>query len=191
MLHRKDIIALMYITILTIAALVYGFNIIPSPHTEQLMVADHKRVIDLGSIQTTIDDYYQNNSVLPQSLNDLNYNANDSSTPLNKFDPQTRQPYVYFATSPTTYQLCATFSTDSSHDDANAYDDQNNDYVSFSDQFKHPVGHYCFDESEAADDSPSPYDMPSTSPSPSPYDMHGNTPTPAPLNGQNSGGGGL
>jgi len=190
-LHKKDIIAVMYITILTIVAVVYGFNIIPSPSKEKLMVADHKRVIDLGTIQAAIDDYYQNNSMLPQSLNELTYNANDPSTPLNKVDPQTHQPYEYFITSPTSYQLCALFLTNSAQDDTNAYDDAASDYSTYSSNFKHPAGHFCFTKTETSTDIPSPYEQ--LSPAPSTYFELSNTPTPFPINRQsnNNGGAGL
>jgi len=197
--HKKDTFALLYLTVLSAVALVYGFTIIPSPTTIQKIIADHKRIIDLGSIQTTVDDYYSNNGVLPQSLNDLNYNANDATTPLQKNDPQTKQQYEYTQTSPTDYRLCATFSTDSSNDDLGAYDDANNDYASFISQFSHPAGHYCFDE----------YDDPSsinnnsnngnatdiTTPTPMcegnncPVYPSDGSPTPVPMPGNSAGGG--
>jgi hypothetical protein len=184
-LHKKDILAMIYITILTVVALVYGFNIIPSPAKEQQISMDHKRVIDLGTLQTSIDDYYQNNNTLPQSLNDLTFNTNDFSTPLHKTDPQTQDPYQYFVTSPTSYQLCATFATSSSQDDTNAYDDTNADYSSYSSTFTHPAGHFCFSETETPADTPSPYELGT----PPPDSTQTTVPTAVPV-GQTGNGGG-
>jgi hypothetical protein len=151
-LNKKDKFALVYITVLTIIAVWYGFSLIPSRTATMSMVYDHKRIIDLGEISDTIDDYYGNTGKLPATLGQLNYNADDT-TPLNKIDPETKQPYRYIITSSTTYKLCATFATNSSKDDPNAYDDANEDYASFIDDFAHPAGYYCFNENESGDSS--------------------------------------
>lgn len=142
----KEIIGVIYITSLTILALVWGFSLIPSPQSEKSFVYDHKRIIDLGQINDTISDYDQNNGTLPQTLNQLTYNADDSTSPLNKVDPQTNASYGYIVTDSTDYKLCATFSTNSSNDDMSAYDDASGDYANFISQFAHPAGYYCFSE---------------------------------------------
>ncbi len=147
-LHKKDALALMYITILTIAALVYGFYIIPSPAKEREIVADHRRVADLGALHSEIDIYYQDNQQLPQTLATISNN----DKPLNKIDPATQQPYEYTMTSEKSYKLCANFTTSSSNDDPNDYDTANPDYSTYQDKLKHPAGHYCFDENENAYD---------------------------------------
>ncbi|HWY79896.1 MAG TPA: hypothetical protein VNW29_06075 [Candidatus Sulfotelmatobacter sp.] len=167
---NKDAITLAYITILTAIALVYGFTIIPSPALQQMFAIDHKRVVNLGYIQSSIDTYYQTNSQLPKSLNELTTNSYNSQEPLSKIDPQTKQPNGYIITSSSTYKLCATFATNSSKEDVNSYDITNNyDYPTFKDKFKHPVGYYCFNEKEYqntynSSNSPTPSFEPNTSP---------------------------
>src|SRR5579859_4602627 len=143
-LTKKDIIALLYMTILSVVAVVYGFSIIPSPTAEQKVATDHKRVVDLANIQASVDDYFNSNNVLPPSLSEVTTNANDNTTPLEKIDPQTKQPYVYQVTGPYSYQLCATFTSSSYNESPNMDDTVNPDYSTYSSDFKHPAGYFCF-----------------------------------------------
>jgi hypothetical protein len=194
---KKDIVALSYITFLSIASVIYGFSIIPSPASEHVIATDHKRVVDLANIQSAVDNYYQTNNTLPPTLDVLTTQAYDGSTPLAKTDPQTKQPYEYSVTGQYSYELCATFTTDSNKEKPNPDDTTVPDYSSYKDQFNHPIGHYCFTESEQTTDSPSPVEvypsrlpctagkmcpmMPVGEPSPALYNnQYGVTPTPAP-----------
>lgn len=154
---NKDLVAPVYITVLTVIALVYGFTIVPSPQTERNRSFDHKRVSDLGNIKTSIDNYYNDNGNLPPSLSVLKSDDSEGIK-LYKTDPQTKQQYGYSITGPETYKVCATFLTDSSKDDANSYDDNAPDYTTYMDDFKHSVGYHCFEENENGDtyDSPAP-----------------------------------
>src|SRR6266480_2690090 len=92
---KKDTFAILYITVLTVIALVWGFSIVPFPGTQKDVGNDHNRVIDLQEIVDTINDYSQTNNQLPPTLKDLNYNFDDSAHPLPITDPQTNQPYTY------------------------------------------------------------------------------------------------
>lgn len=143
-LTKKDKIALVYITLLTLFAVVYGFSIIPSPLRQQILAYDQQRVVDLGEIQSSVEDYYQTNNTLPNSLDDLS-NTYDSSNQLDITDPQTKQPYEYTILNPTSYQLCAVF-THSSLNEKQSPEETTSvaNYPAFSYQFKHPAGHYCF-----------------------------------------------
>jgi len=161
-LTKKDIIAIGYITLLSIVAVVYAFSVIPSPATERTLATDHKRVSDLGEIQLAVDNYYQTNNTLPQSLDNLTTLPYSTSTPLEKTDPQTHQPYEYSVTGPYSYKLCATFATDSSKEKPNQYDDINVSYPMFSGDFSHPVGHFCFAEKEQPPYNPHPSIFPCT-----------------------------
>lgn len=155
-LTSKDKIALLYMTTLSIVAVLYGFSIIPSPSTENLISTDHKRVVDLANIQASVDDYYQSNSVLPPSLDEMTTNINDTTTPLEKNDPKTKQPYSYQVISPYAYKLCATFTNNSYNENPNNSDTVNPDYATYSSDFKHPAGYYCFTERETPANAPLP-----------------------------------
>lgn len=171
---NKDLLAPIYITILSLIAVVYGFTIVPSPQAERNMTLDHKRVVDLGNLQASIDTYYQNNNTLPSSLNILK--PDDPGTKLYMIDPETKQPYGYKVTNPVAYKLCTTFLTNSSKEETNIYDENNPDYSTYKDNFKHPAGYYCFNENETGDSNTS------GSPEPTYYSAGSTTPTPAPGN---------
>jgi len=192
---NKELVAFIYITFFAVIALIYGFKIIPSALTERGITYDHKRIINLGQITNSINSYYQDNFQLPQSLDKITTNANDSTTPLIKVDPQTNHPYQYVITGLTTYKVCANFSTASSKDDPNGYDDADGDYANYKDQFPHPAGYHCFDEDANASndypsDVPSPICLGSGCPnlSPVPTAPSGTPPTPTPFVGSNTGG---
>ena len=146
--NKKIIIGVIYITILTIIAFIYALSIIPSPSMERNITADHKRVTDLGTLQQNIDSYYQTNSVLPQSLKELTSNTYDPTTPLDKTDPETKQPYIYKIVDPSDYKLCAIFQTSSLKEDPTTDDTSDPTYSTYSSLFKHPIGYHCFSESE-------------------------------------------
>ena len=54
----NNIIFITFITVLTLAAAIFGFLAIPSPDDQRKIELDQKRVSDLGQIQYTIDNYY-------------------------------------------------------------------------------------------------------------------------------------
>lgn len=147
--NKKTIIGLIYVTVLTGIALVYGFSIIPSPSMERNLTADHKRVTDLGYLQQAIDNYYQNNGVLPESLKEITSNTYDPSSPLDKTDPQTKVPYEYKQVDSYTYKLCALFQTSSKKENTAEIDTSNPSYSNFSSQFTHGIGYHCFTENES------------------------------------------
>lgn len=189
---KKDITAFIFITILTIITLVYGFSTIPSANKEQSIIADQQRVVDLGELQSSIDTYFQTNSKLPSSLSVLTANTDDPSSPLEKTDPLTRKEYSYKTIDVVagTYELCATFSQKSpkNTDDNMSLFDSSSSYSGYADQFPHPAGYHCFSENEngggsSDDGSPMPSDIsPSVSPIPSSAypGMSDTTPTPSP-----------
>ncbi|HSX09087.1 MAG TPA: hypothetical protein VLF93_02965 [Candidatus Saccharimonadales bacterium] len=147
-LNKKDIVAIVYITLLSVIAVVYALSIIPSPNTEQIIARDHKRIADLGDIKSAVDYYYQQNNILPPSLAELTTQAYSPSTSLEKNDPKTHEPYEYTVTSSYSYSLCATFETDSTKEQPNSYDTTAEDYSIYDNQFNHGIGHSCFTEKE-------------------------------------------
>ena len=142
--NRKTLLMLVFATVLTAVALVYGFSTIPSPALQRELKLDHERVSSLGELQYSIDAYYRNNNRLPESLNILAKNSYYSTRELNKVDPQTNQPYEYLVINDTKYQLCAVFTTDSENDPAE-YDSENYNYSTYKNKFKHSKGRQCFD----------------------------------------------
>jgi len=111
----------------TVAALVIsGFLNIGTPRTQRTLRADNKRVQDLYQISTQIHARWNTNGhKLPASLAEL---PNVPSA-----DPVTRLPYGYRVKDAGQYELCATFSLEST-----------NDTTSRPNQWSHPGGSHCF-----------------------------------------------
>jgi hypothetical protein len=110
-----------------------------SPVTERIRNLDQQRTQRLDSLSYTIDQYYQQERQLPNSLKDL------SSAPIyidntNTIDPETGASFDYLPTATSTYQLCANFGQDSSIDN----DNQPQPYGPNPNFWIHGVGHTCF-----------------------------------------------
>jgi hypothetical protein len=145
-MHKKDFISILYITVLTIAALIYGFMTIPSPFMQHQISMDHRRVSDLGEIKSSIEDYYRTHNQLPQTLQELKTASAGTYQSFGIADPETKAPYEYAILNqkPPFVQLCATFTTNSQKDDPDEYDPNNYDWQSYSGDYQHPAGHFCF-----------------------------------------------
>lgn len=158
--YSKDIIALIYFTILAIIALGYGFRTVPSPFDQQKINLDQKRVSDLGQISNEISTYYSYKGSLPPTLQDLKKYNDENTDPsyyLTIDDPQTTMPYMYQRSDSSNYRLCADFAFDSAT--------ENKVYSYNSSNFNtHPKGLYCFDNNANENGSypPNIYPVPST-----------------------------
>lgn len=96
--------------ILTVLTIVSGFLIIGTPWQARLYQFDAQKISDLQEIQSQIVSYWQQNQTLPAQLNDLNDSLSNYSLPM---DPQSNQPYTYQVVGKLSFNLCATFNTDS------------------------------------------------------------------------------
>jgi len=124
--------------IIILGSIIWGFSVLGSPRTQQLIKYDQQKVSDLQSISSQISYYFESKLKLPDSLVDLN--TNDYS--IMPTDKQTNKPYEYKKTGDKTYELCALFnkpSTDNS---------QYNTYPTFGGDgltsWSHPADRYCF-----------------------------------------------
>jgi hypothetical protein len=184
--YRKEILAFIFLTGFTVIALKFGFSTIPSASVEQSIIADHQRVVDLGELQSSIDSFFQTNGELPTTLTILTPDTDSPNTSLKKYDPMTNKEYVYqiINGSAGIYKLCATFYQKSLNSDSNSNSDTFavSSYDSYADQFTHPAGYYCFNES-IGESLPTDAQYPSIIPDQSnDYpDVSGIPPTPAPL----------
>ena len=124
-----------------VAAVGFGIYLSNSPSLQRSIRLDQRRLSDLRSITSAIDEYWQTNDTLPKSLEDLR----DSRTHVRSIsDPSTDERYEYRILTEPTYQLCAVFETDSSQ--------QRDEFSrSFSESvWEHGLGRVCF-EREARD----------------------------------------
>lgn len=130
----KTYVTIGLVSLVVIAAVIYGFNSSGSPFDTRARNFDAKRVTDLTSIKYSIESYYSTNSKLPDNLSDLKVDTTYSSSK----DPETGKSYEYKVTGAKAYKLCTTFSFASKANDPSMY------YGTAD--FKHPKGYYCFDE---------------------------------------------
>lgn len=118
--------------------IVWGFSVLGSPRTQQLLKYDEQKVNDLRGIQNSIQNFYSLKGFLPKDLAELFAGQNYY---MNTEDPQTKKPYEYEKTSDTTYNLCAEFNKELTKDEYAAryglYD---------VNTWLHGVGRYCFAE---------------------------------------------
>jgi hypothetical protein len=119
--------------LLILLSIIWGFAVLGSPRTQQLMKYDQQKVYSLQEISYQISNYYQKKGSLPNSLNDLSADNSYFMVPL---DSQKNTPfeYVLVGQSAKTYQLCAVFNKAS----------DNSSRMSNLDIWAHPAGRHCF-----------------------------------------------
>jgi hypothetical protein len=129
--------------VIVFASVVWGFSVLGSPRTQQLLKYDVQKVGDLQNINSQVENYYRVNGVLPKDLKEMSENEYY----VLQVDPQSQKSYEYNKTSATTYELCAEFNK--------ASDDVNNvngnitfpvyyDRYGTSKTWAHPAGQFCF-----------------------------------------------
>lgn len=96
---------------IVVAAVVYGLTLVGTPAQQRLLQFDERRVQDLQQISYAVDSYWQRNDQLPQNLEDLRAPTYYVGSIV---DPKTGEPYEYNVHSESSYEVCATFETDSS-----------------------------------------------------------------------------
>ncbi len=120
-------------TTAVVAGIVGGFWVLGSPARQRDIAADRQRLQDLGAIAQNLHQQYLNQPdiyKLPDAL----------PTAEGRNDPLTQQPYEYERLGDRTFQLCATFDTDSS---TYPLTDRSNDPA--IERWQHPQGRHCFE----------------------------------------------
>ncbi|MFA6520517.1 MAG: DUF5671 domain-containing protein [Candidatus Paceibacterota bacterium] len=125
--------------VIIVGSIVWGFAVLGSPRTQQLLKYDEQKVADLSSINDAIQNFYSMKNTLPKDLAELttiNYYVNQN-------DIQTQKPYEYKKTGALTYDLCAEFNKDNKVEvtKPNTYA-RPMGYVSWV----HGAGYYCFSQ---------------------------------------------
>lgn len=100
------------VILVVVATAAFGLWISGSPTQERARRLDGMRISNLQSISSAVDQYYNINLVLPPDLDTL-LKARTTYYIGTTADPETGAPYEYAARSVDTYDLCATFVTDS------------------------------------------------------------------------------
>jgi type II secretory pathway pseudopilin PulG len=106
--NTKNIFAVLGIVV-ALLAVVLGFVVVGSPTKQRNLRFDSTRVSDLSNIQWQIINHWQQKSVLPGSLSDLEDSVSGYSIPK---DPETKADYGYkiiAANGKPSFELCADF----------------------------------------------------------------------------------
>lgn len=136
---NRDSLAAALASAAVLLVVILGFWKTRGPSTQRLVRADEKRIQSLGQLANEINALYKSHDKqLPDSLNE--------SQKARYVDPVTAQPLVYTPKPPSSYSLCATFST------SGPKEDRHRDYTFWS----HPAGLKCFvfDADESAPQVP-------------------------------------
>ncbi|MFA6300767.1 MAG: DUF5671 domain-containing protein [Candidatus Paceibacterota bacterium] len=124
--------------IIILLCIVWGFSVLGSPRTQQLLKYDEQKINDLQNIQNAVQNFYSLKGTLPKDFVELSTQENHF---INTEDPQNKKPYEYETTSNTTYNLCAEFNKELTKD---AYVASFGPYG--GNTWLHGAGRYCFAE---------------------------------------------
>lgn len=120
-------------SVLVAAAIIGSFFVIGSPFAARLERLDDRRVSDLQNIQWQIINYWQQKEELPETLNEL-------ADPISGFtiprDPETEEAYGYRKIDTLTFELCATFGTETPDDSIQK--------LMGTENWQHEEGRHCF-----------------------------------------------
>ncbi len=94
--------------LLIVLAIGTGFVVIGTPWEARQMRLDNQRVTDLQTIQSQVVTFWQQKQRLPETLAELNDPLSYYRVPV---DPETGVEYVYRATGPLSFEVCADFKT--------------------------------------------------------------------------------
>jgi type II secretory pathway pseudopilin PulG len=151
--------------VIILGSIIWGFSVLGSPRTQQLIKYDQQKVSDLQNLNNQIQSYFYSKNVLPNSLTDLTTTNNYYAVPI---DQQTKNPYEYNKTNGTSYELCAEFNKDSKEANKNNIPVQDSySYGAINSTTgtinsgqniwtTHPAGHYCFAQTVASNGYPKP-----------------------------------
>ena len=117
-----------------VAVLVAALVQAGAPGAARERAADEQRVQDLQSISHAINAFHTSSHHLPASLDQLR--EQQAVYVQSIVDVGTGKPYEYRKTGPKSYELCATFDTDTSGSTGGR--------PRFGNLWNHPVGKHCF-----------------------------------------------
>ncbi len=123
------------ISLIAIAALIFGFSIVGSPSDIRAKEFDKTRLSNISYLKSQIETYYNTNYALPYNLSDLSSSSYSSYYKNYTKDPETKKDFEYTKTNNTSYKLCTAFGAPSNIATDTSYYDFDT---------THPKGNYCF-----------------------------------------------
>lgn len=108
--QRREKESVMYgtgVLVVVIAAIVLGFFFAGSPQDAREIRLDEQQINDLQGIQWRTEEYFRVNETLPQNIEELFIEISAPQA------PESRDDYKYRVLKEDTFELCATFSAES------------------------------------------------------------------------------
>lgn len=127
----------MGILAMVLAAIVGGMLLIGSPMTQRNMRIDAQQISDLNMLSENIVQFWQRKGTLPSELVDIEDDLLGISVPKS---PEGQPPYVYNVKSDLSFELCASFLTDTTQD---AQTDKRG-FLTSEMRWQHSIGKTCF-----------------------------------------------
>ena len=100
------------VMLVVLASIVTGFFVVGSPKEERMRRFDSERVAHLQQLQFNIIEYWRSKGKLPVKLADLNDPTRGVIVPVDPDPDKKGEPYGYEIKGPETFELCATFQTE-------------------------------------------------------------------------------
>ncbi|HEY9687967.1 MAG TPA: hypothetical protein V6C52_13410 [Coleofasciculaceae cyanobacterium] len=126
--------------VVIVISVMSGLLMTGGPFAQRAQRMDEHRTRDLSEIQRLLAEYYQMHQALPDSLDALSGDALAGPELENsRRDPVSGNPYTYRKINMDTFELCATFETDTTRDRHHPYESPYGDAMDI-----HPIGYYCF-----------------------------------------------
>ncbi len=140
--RNKKLIAYVAIAAVVIS-IVCSFFVMGSPFAAREKNIDNIRVSNLQQIQYEIINYWQAKGSLPANLESLNDATRGVIVPV---DPETGAAYTYKTTDNLSFDLCATFATDSATASSDSPNEARPAYPkgAIADTWSHGIGETCF-----------------------------------------------
>lgn len=135
------------VLVLALFVVVSGFFIIGTPQHVRLLRLDNQKVMDLQNIQSQVISYWQQNSVLPASLDALRTSIYGSLVPV---DPQSSSSYEYTVINQRVFQLCASFNAATPAGATDGYLPYPAAIDAGNQNWQHGAGTICFDRTVAS-----------------------------------------
>lgn len=121
-------------SVVVVATVVAAVLVMGSPSAQREAKLDARRAADLFRIASAVDRWVERHDALPPDLAAL---AAEPGVRLAVADPVTGAPYAYAVTGPRSYELCATFTTDTA---------RSGDVAGWPGEvWSHASGRHCFE----------------------------------------------
>ena len=130
---RKGKALLVAASVVVIAAVVAAVVVEP-PEQARKKRLDDRRLQDLSTIETVVNEYWKRQQTLPPTLDALQSAGLNASIA----DPETKQPYEYLPLSERSYRMCASFAFETGND-------RHRPWPARAAEWSHKAGRYCFE----------------------------------------------